>query len=608
MTQFYRNLLIFNLLIFLLSLPGFLEAQESNTLKLAKSLEKTGQYEESLKLYQKLFDGGTETFQVIEGIKNNLIELRRYDDLILFFSNLVEKNPQQINYLIDLGKAWYLKGDEKNAFRCWKETIESAPQNPTVYRLVGLTMIDLRLFDDAIKIYEQAIKNVKGQESLYRDIAALYKAQLNYEKAVQNLLLFYTYFQKQYGYVQSQIISMTSDEEAVNRIISAIKEFLKENYSNEDLRELLASMYIKNKEFEKAFEIYGDLQSKNIDQNFLHRFASEAENSAEYTFAIRAYESLLKNNLNESRKLNYEFNLAKDYYYLGLMRSKNGDPVQAETNIQTAIQKFDQLISGKNPVFKARSMEFKADIYREYYNDLDNAVNLYGNALNLRINNDFLDAIRLKLGNVWLEKNDLKKAQKLFGQMKSLKYQYLGKFNQAEIEYFSGNFKTAKEEYQQLLSNLQPVDSLTNNILDRIMFIDKNSKDSVSLAKFSEAELLVRQRKESEAARLFSEIAQGNHKMSLDAGLRAADLYKKLRKYDQAEKVLTLLVENYSENNRIDNALYELGEIYFAQKKYESGLKTYQKILLNYPSSFYIEDARKKARLISGILKENTKK
>jgi tetratricopeptide (TPR) repeat protein len=607
-TQFYRNLLIFNLLIFLLSLPGFLEAQESNTLKLAKSLEKTGQYEESLKLYQKLFDGGTETFQVIEGIKNNLIELRRYDDLILFFSNLVEKNPQQINYLIDLGKAWYLKGDEKNAFRCWKETIESAPQNPTVYRLVGLTMIDLRLFDDAIKIYEQAIKNVKGQESLYRDIAALYKAQLNYEKAVQNLLLFYTYFQKQYGYVQSQIISMTSDEEAVNRIISAIKEFLKENYSNEDLRELLASMYIKNKEFEKAFEIYGDLQSKNIDQNFLHRFASEAENSAEYTFAIRAYESLLKNNLNESRKLNYEFNLAKDYYYLGLMRSKNGDPVQAETNIQTAIQKFDQLISDKNPVFKARSMEFKADIYREYYNDLDNAVNLYGNALNLRINNDFLDAIRLKLGNVWLEKNDLKKAQKLFGQMKSLKYQYLGKFNQAEIEYFSGNFKTAKEEYQQLLSNLQPVDSLTNNILDRIMFIDKNSKDSVSLAKFSEAELLVRQRKESEAARLFSEIAQGNHKMSLDAGLRAADLYKKLRKYDQAEKVLTLLVENYSENNRIDNALYELGEIYFAQKKYESGLKTYQKILLNYPSSFYIEDARKKARLISGILKENTKK
>ena len=367
-------------------------------------------------------------------------------------------------------------------------------------------------------------------------------------------------------------------------------------------------MYIKNKEFEKAFEIYGDLQSKNIDQNFLHRFASEAENSAEYTFAIRAYESLLKNNLNESRKLNYEFNLAKDYYYLGLMRSKNGDPVQAETNIQTAIQKFDQLISGKNPVFKARSMEFKADIYREYYNDLDNAVNLYGNALNLRINNDFLDAIRLKLGNVWLEKNDLKKAQKLFGQMKSLKYQYLGKFNQAEIEYFSGNFKTAKEEYQQLLSNLQPVDSLTNNILDRIMFIDKNSKDSVNLAKFSEAELLVRQRKESEAARLFSEIAQGNHKMSLDAGLRAADLYKKLRKYDQAEKVLTLLVENYSENNRIDNALYELGEIYFAQKKYESGLKTYQKILLNYPSSFYIEDARKKARLISGILKENTKK
>ena len=203
MTQFYRNLLIFNLLIFLLSLPGFLEAQESNTLKLAKSLEKTGQYEESLKLYQKLFDGGTETFQVIEGIKNNLIELRRYDDLILFFSNLVEKNPQQINYLIDLGKAWYLKGDEKNAFRCWKETIESAPQNPTVYRLVGLTMIDLRLFDDAIKIYEQAIKNVKGQESLYRDIAALYKAQLNYEKAVQNLLLFYTYFQKQFGYVQS---------------------------------------------------------------------------------------------------------------------------------------------------------------------------------------------------------------------------------------------------------------------------------------------------------------------------------------------------------------------------------------------------------------------
>ncbi len=68
-------------------------------------------------------------------------------------------------------------------------------------------MIRQRLFDDAISVYTEAINNLKRQELLHLDIANLYRAQLNYEKASEHYLQYYMYYPKQFAFVQNQLLS-----------------------------------------------------------------------------------------------------------------------------------------------------------------------------------------------------------------------------------------------------------------------------------------------------------------------------------------------------------------------------------------------------------------
>ena len=108
-------------------------------------------------------------------------------------------------------------------------------------------MIKLRLFDEAIDIYTKAMSELKDQNTMYLDIATLYKARLNYEMATQNYLNYYKIFNKKYNYIQSLILSLTKDDEATERVITAISNFLKEEGMDPKIKELQAGLYIKKK-------------------------------------------------------------------------------------------------------------------------------------------------------------------------------------------------------------------------------------------------------------------------------------------------------------------------------------------------------------------------
>ena len=68
---------------------------------------------------------------------------------------------------------------------------------------------------------------------------------------------------------------------------------------------------------------------------------------------------------------------------------------------------------------------------------------------------------------------------------------------------------------------------------------------------------------------------------------------------------LYVSIQNYSDKEGLDLVYYRLGELYFQQKMYKKSLENFQQILLQYPSSFYLEDARDKARALSELIKEN---
>jgi len=593
-------LLLLSCLLVFLS-PAF--SQEPPTLRLATALEKSGRHAEAYQLYRQMFDSEMHTVQVIGGIKNTLTALGRYEDLVAFYESLLKRYPAQLNYRIDLGRAYYLSRNEARAFEVWKAVYELDPQNATAYRLLAMTLIELRLIDAAVEVYQKAIRNTPRQESLYRDIANLYKSQLNYEPAVENLLYFYQYHRNQIGYVRSQLVSMARDEETVTKIITALKAYLKDHPAEDELLELLATMYIKDKNFEEAFRIYENLQKKNKEQNYLSRFAAEAEQNGAYHFAIRAYQILLDDQKNESDRIPILYSMARSYYSLGRLHFSNGNTAIAEQNVREALQMLDALIQKhtRSSVIIG-SIELKGDIYSDYYNDLDQAIASYQEILRLNPNQDTSDRMRLKLGDLFLMKNNLVEAQKYYSQVNSQRHRQQGAFRLADLLYYQARFNEARDSFNQLLEKMDSKDPLTNDILERILLIERFSSDSLHLSKYSRSELLLRQNKQSEAAKQFREVFQGQNPLRFQAGLQAALSYSRLGQFDQSEQILFDLIQGNPDNKTLDAVYYLLAEVYFAQQKYQLSLTNYRVILLNYPGSFYVDEARDKARQISAIL------
>ena len=102
-----------------------------------------------------------------------------------------------------------MNNEQEKALTTWRAHIENNKKNITSYRLVAMSMVRQRLFDQAIVVYEQAIIGIPGQQNLHVDISNLYRAQLNYKKASDHLLQYYLSRPKQFEYLQRQLLSIS---------------------------------------------------------------------------------------------------------------------------------------------------------------------------------------------------------------------------------------------------------------------------------------------------------------------------------------------------------------------------------------------------------------
>jgi len=143
---------------------------------------------------------------------------------------------------------------------------------------------------------------------------------------------------------------------------------------------------------------------------------------------------------------------------------------------------------------------------------------------------------------------------------------------------------------------------LTNNVLQKIILIEDMGTDSLTLRKYSAAELLERQQRFSQAAEKFAALAAAQNDLSVPAAYRAAGLYLRLAKYERAADVLQKVLQNYPDDEDLDKAFFLLAETYRRQGALSRALEYYQKILVRFPESFYTDSARKQARAIASQL------
>ncbi len=605
MMKSFRTSIIAKVLPILLLVTALGLAQNTfgERLKLSERLMRAGQYASALTTLQSLYREGQITPKVINNISKCYQELNLYDERIAFLEDVVHRKPGVYGYRITLGTAWFLKHEKEKALNIWRQVLRQGPGDIMRYRLVAQAMYSVRLLDEAIDVYRQALSAFPQQSSFLMDIANLYRAQLNYEQAARYYLAYLRKKPGQYSYIRSLMLNMARDNEHTERLIAVIRD--EDSGKDPRIQELLSYMYMRAGNYEKAFEIVRRIESDAKEKpvfTYLNRFINEAERSKAWPYAIRGYELMLEKTKG-ARAAGPAYQLARLHYsYARTLREQS--PEKAREHVAQALRLLENLIVSKSHREVAAAL-LAGDIHKDYYNDLDEALKYYTRFPVNDAGRGSGDALRLKLADVYLLKNDLNAARTFYASVTSDRYKPFALWQQAEIAFYKSRFKQAIKRYRSLLGQTGLSDSLSNNILERLFLLNNLNRDSLALSRYAHAALLRRQRKESEAAREFSLLAATSGPLSRLAATAAIGLYRRLKKYDDAIATARDWLEKNKADEKADEIFFLLAGLYQKKNEPRQALAFFEVILEKYPYSFHTDEARRQARKISETINTN---
>jgi len=595
MHKISSHIILFLLIIYA---PTSLHSQNiQQQLRTADALVANHHFESARNLYEKIYKSDNRNLSAIIGIKKCLIGLQEYSQLIQFLEEALKSQPERSPLYIDLGEAYFLNDDRENAFGVWSSHLERNKKDVGVYRLLAMAMIRQRLYDDAIEVYLKAINNLKNQQTLHVDIANLYKAQLNYEKASEHYLYYYLAKPKQIAFLQRQLLSLSDKGEDITPVVIALNNFLVKHPGQDKIREILAGLYLKDKQFDRAFEIYKSLETDKSNGIYIQKYAREALTNKAYSHAISGFEFLIQNYQTSPLVEQSHFDLGRCY---ASQAYSLGDTEESAQAMDKAIKIYSDIIkSEKSSIFVATSYINLADIYLEYYFDLDNAITNYQHFLKRNTDRKTQSRVLIRLGDTYLTKNQMEQALKIYKLATHKDYLNIAKFKTADVYFYSAEFKNAQDLYSQLLSTIKPNDPLMNNVLVRSMLIKSSIEDSLSLSRYARADLLKFQKKYALAAEEFDELSREENILRARAGIHASKLYLQLGKFEESKNVLIILRKAIPEDKDIDEIVFLLAESEENLKNAEIALDHYHHLLTHYPNSLLIHKAREKARILS---------
>jgi tetratricopeptide (TPR) repeat protein len=260
--------------------------------------------------------------------------------------------------------------------------------------------------------------------------------------------------------------------------------------------------------------------------------------------------------------------------------------------------------------YTAQSMRDLGKLYAYYLNDIEKAIDIYNNILELPGTDNFFKAeCKLDLGDLYVIKGQEWDAMLLYGQVDKdfLEHPFgqEAKFRNAKLSFYLGEFEWAKAQLDILKTATTQL--IANNALELSLLIQDNTIDSNedALKLYAKADLDYQQNKFAAAFQLLDSIGIlfPKHALSDDIAFKKAQVYTKQKKFDEAIKQYNIVINEHGSDILGDNALLNLAIIYDKNlNNTEEAKKQYEKFIENYGSSIFINEVRKRYRQLRGDL------
>lgn len=582
-------------------------AQTNTDLQLAQQFYDNKEFDKALDYYEKLYNKiSSEEFYT--PYLNCLLELKEFKTAEKVIKKQIKRNPERPDFFIDLGTVYERSEDSGKAKNTWELAIKSIKHDDQVF-IVAKAFIAIKQYDYAIATYLRGRKMSENDYPFSFELADVYAIKGDKMAMINEYL---DVLESQDSYIQSvqNALQTSFGNEADTRQNELLKgELLKRIAKNPDktiLSELLIWMQIQQKDFEGAF-----IQAKALDKrkkedgNRIMNLAKLCTQNESYDVAVKAYQYVISKGSDNFFYANARMELLDVSYQKIVLKGNYNliDLTELEKNYQITITELGKS-ANTAPLLKKL-----AHLQAFYLNKPDDAIALLEEAIALpQLALPIQAECKLELADILLMTGDIWEASLRYSQVeKSFKYDAIGqeaKFRNARISYYTGDFMWAQAQLDVLKGATAKL--IANDAMDLSLLISDALAIDTNVAPlmiFSRADLLAFQNKDEQAKITLDSINTlfPNHALADDILYRKAQIELKHARYTEAAAYYDTIVKNYGDDILGDDALFKLAGLNENQfKNLEKAKELYQQLLIKYPGSLYVVEARKRFRKLRG--------
>ena len=562
-----------------------------------------GEYAQAAQLYEGLYKRGTNKYHY-QRLLSAYLELGEYKEAMRLVERRQKSHPKELSLLVDEGTVYQRQRQEKKAVRCYDKAVERIGSNQQPVADLAQAFLSAGRPDYAARTYLAARSATSNRTLYFTELVTVYQKMVNYEAMTGE---YFDLLDHQPGMMSSVQVSMqrmlqeAPDRRLADGVRRALVSRVQEHPDNKVYLEMMIWFSLQENDFGFALE-----QAEAVDARFpeqggdqVMRVSQISQKNGAYDVAADGYRYLQRKGKEDVHyfdarvgELEVEFARINHNYTID---TKNLASLRARY-----LSAFDELGRNERTV---PLMRHYATLMAYHGGDAQEAVSTLDDVLELpRLKPQVRDEVKLELGDLLLFAGQTWDASLLYMQVeKANKNDVLGaaaKFRNAKLSYYSHDFEWAKSQLDVLRSSTSKL--VANDAMELSLLISDNMEDDSTydmLALFADADLLLYRGQLDSAWDAFDAVGRAvlSHPLLDEVLMRKAQIRMKQARYAEADSLLQRLVDFYPYDITADDALMlraELNEDHLANP--QTALECYEKLLLDYPTSLYLDRARKR--------------
>jgi len=575
--------------------------------KLASEYFKNKEYQKAVVLYEDLFEEKQTRFYYTYYIFC-LIELEEYKTALKVIRKEQRENAETLRYIVDEGFIYSLEGDQQKATKLFDEALGKITPDVNQINDLANAFSNRGQTDYTIQTYLKGRQMIAGY-NFNLELARVYERLENYEDMVSEYLDLLENDLSRSEYIRGRLQSaLKDDDEGIVGDAIRIELLRRVQKSPEKVyfSEMLIWYAMQQKDFEMAL-----LQSKSLDKRFdedglrILDLANVCLSNQAFNVAIDAFDYVLAKGRNSIFYLDARIGLLQARY-LKVTNSfayTADDLNDLESEYHKALDEFGEN-SGTVPI-----MKHLAHLQAFYLDKIDDAVLLLNKTIGMpAVSAQLIAECKIELADILLFSGEQWDATLLYSQVdydfKNDPLGHLAKFKNAKLSYYIGEFGWAKTQLDVLKAATSKL--IANDAMELSLLISDNmDMDSTytALRYFSKADLLIYRNKPDEALITLDSVQMVAlwHPLLDEVLYRKAEIMLQKGEFKQADSLLALLTKVYPEDILADNALMKRAELFdHYYNNTDQAMLLYQQLMLDYPGSLFVIEARKRFRELRG--------